>query len=76
LAVAGEPAEIIAIGVKLAEKWSREWEGPLRSLEKFKGIKLKKRTGVYTGSRSYVFDGVEVLPVGAFFDALHDGKNF
>jgi len=76
LAVADEPAEIIAIEVKRAEKWNREWEGPLRSLEKFKGIKLKKRIGVYTGGRSYVFEGVEVLPVGAFFDALHDGRIF
>ena len=73
---AGEPAEIIAIEVKRAEKWSREWEGSLRSLEKFKEIRLKKRIGVYTGSRSYVFDGVEVLPVDAFLDSLHDGKIF
>ena len=73
---AGEPAEIIAIEVKRAEKWNREWEGPLRSLEKLQGIKPGKRIGVYTGRRSYVFDGVEVLPVEAFFDALHDGKIF
>lgn len=73
---ADEPAEIIAVEVKRAEKWNREWEGPLRSLVKLRGIRPKKRIGVYTGRRSYVFDGVEVLPVGAFFDALHDGKIF
>jgi predicted AAA+ superfamily ATPase len=72
----GEPAEIIAIEVKRAEKWNREWESPLRSLENLQGIKPGKRIGVYTGRRSYVFDGVEVLPVEAFLDALHDGKIF
>jgi hypothetical protein len=44
---AGEPAEIIAIEVKRAEKWSREWEGPLRSLDKFQGIKPEKRIGEF-----------------------------
>jgi predicted AAA+ superfamily ATPase len=73
---AGETAEVIAIEVKRAEKWSREWEGPLRSLEKFRGIQLKKRIGVYTGKRSYVLDGVEILPVEEFFDALHEGRVF
>jgi len=73
---AGEPAEIIAIEVKRAEKWNREWEGSLRSLEKLRGIQLKKGIGVYTGSRSYVFDGIEVLPIEEFFNALHDGRIF
>jgi len=73
---AGKPAEVIAIEVKRSERWSREWAGPLRSLEKFRGIRLKKRIGVYTGKRSYVFDGVEVLPVEEFFIALHDGRIF
>jgi predicted AAA+ superfamily ATPase len=73
---ASEPAEIIEIEVKRAEKWNREWEGPLRSLERLRGIKLKKRIGVYTGKHSYVFDGIEVLPVEAFLDALHNGKIF
>jgi predicted AAA+ superfamily ATPase len=73
---ADKPAEILGIEVKRAEKWSREWESPFRSLEKLQGIKFKKRIGVYAGRRSYVFDGIEVLSVETFFDALHDGKIF
>jgi hypothetical protein len=73
---AGGPAEIIAIEVKRGEKWNREWETPLRSLDKFRGVRLKKRIGVYTGRRSYLFDGVEILPVDEFFNALHDGRIF
>lgn len=46
------------------------------SLEKLCGIHLKKRIGVYTGGRSYVFDGVEILPAEEFFAALHDGRIF
>ncbi|MCX6577663.1 MAG: DUF4143 domain-containing protein [Candidatus Aminicenantes bacterium] len=73
---AGEPAEIVAIEVKRTDKWNREYERALRSLEKLEGIKPKKLIGVYMGKRSYVFDGIEVLPVETFFDFLHDGRIF
>lgn len=73
---AGEPAEIVAIEVKRADKWNREYERALRSLEKLEGIKPKKLIGVYRGKRSYAFEKVEVLPVEAFFEFLHDGRIF
>jgi predicted AAA+ superfamily ATPase len=73
---AGEPAEIVAIEVKRTDKWNREYERALRSLEKLEGIKPKKLIGVYMGKRSYVFDGIEVLPVETFFGFLHDGRIF
>ncbi|RPI78845.1 MAG: ATP-binding protein [Desulfobacteraceae bacterium] len=70
------PPQVIAIEVKRADKWSREWEKPLRSLSGLPGVKPDKLIAVYTGERTYRFDPIDVMPVKAFLDALHRGEIF
>ncbi len=65
---ASDHPHIVAIEVKLADKWNREWEKPLRSLASIEGLKVDKYVAVYTGSRSYHFDPIDVMPVGSFID--------
>jgi hypothetical protein len=52
------------------------WEKPLRSLAAVSELKADKLIAVYTGARPYRFDSIDVLPVAAFFDALHGGEIF
>jgi len=71
------PARVVCIEVKLAEKWDRQWEQPMRSLKAIsKQVQVDKMIGVYTGARAYHFDGVDVLPISQFLDQLHDGQIF
>lgn len=70
------PAHIVAIEVKLAKKWNRSWERPLRDLASQPGLKVDKLYGVYTGERAYQFDDVQVLPVVEFLTTLHRGEVF
>lgn len=72
----GESAEVVAIEVKRADTWRREFESPLRAIEKTPGIEPKKLIGVYTGTRSYAFGRIEVLPVAGFLERLHGGLIF
>jgi predicted AAA+ superfamily ATPase len=67
---------VVCLEVKLAEKWDRRWEKPMRSLNKHKGIHIDRMIGVYTGTRTYHNDGVDVLPLKEFLDQLHNGKVF
>ncbi len=69
----GSPGRIIALEVKRADSWRREWEAPLRSLKSQKKIEVEKMIAVYTGQRTYRFDGLDVLPVEQFITALHQG---
>ena len=69
-------ARIICIEVKLSEKWDRKWEKPMRSLHKSDKINVEKMIGIYTGSKSYNFSGVEVWPITDFLQRLHDGYVF
>jgi predicted AAA+ superfamily ATPase len=67
---------VVCIEVKLAERWDRRWEQPMRSLKDGTRIRVEKMFGVYTGKSTYHFDGVEVLPVEDFFKRLHLGDVF
>jgi len=67
---------IVAIEVKLAEKWNRVWEKPLRSLAALPEIKADKLIIVYTGKRSYKSGAIDIMPVEAFITALHRGEIF
>jgi predicted AAA+ superfamily ATPase len=67
---------VVCVEVKLAEKWDRKWERPMRSLRDRTRINVDKMFGVYTGKRPYHFDGVDVLPVEAFLKQLHEGHVF
>jgi len=67
---------VVCIEVKPAERWDRRWEQPMRSLKDGTRIRVEKMFGVYTGKRTYHFDGVEVLPAEDFFKRLHLGDVF
>ncbi len=69
-------AHIVCLEVKMAEKWDRRWERPMRSLSKTGRIHVDKMIGIYTGKRTYHFDGIDVLPVEKFLKRLHRGDVF
>ena len=46
-------AHIVCLEIKLAEKWDRKWERPMRSLSKSDRIHVDKMIGIYTGKRAY-----------------------
>ena len=73
---ASSNAHIICLEVKMAEKWDRKWERPMRSLSKSDLICVDKMIGIYTGKRAYHFDGIDVLPVEKFLSILHKGDVF
>jgi predicted AAA+ superfamily ATPase len=68
--------QVVCIEVKLSDKWDRKWENAIRSLKAVDGIEVDRMIGIYTGSRSYHFDGFDVLPVREFLAQLHAGKMF
>jgi len=72
----GSAANIICLEVKLAEKWDRRWERPMRSLSESNRIHVDKMFGIYTGKIAYHFDGIDVLPIGSFLEKLHQGDVF
>lgn len=72
----GRPAHVVCVEVKLSPRWERRWERSMRDLQTLEGIKVDKMIGVYTGERSYHFDGLDVWPVEAFLRNLHLGKVF
>jgi predicted AAA+ superfamily ATPase len=69
-------AHIVCLEIKLAEKWDRKWERPMRSLSKSDRIHVDKMIGIYTGKRAYYYDGIDVLPVQDFLERLHHGDVF
>lgn len=70
------PAHVVCLEVKLAEKWDRKWERAMRDLKQRQGVVLDRMIGVYTGSRAWHFEGLDVLPVAEFLRQLHQGKVF
>lgn len=67
---------VVAIEGKLAPKWDRSWERPMRDLAAQPGLKVDRCIGIYTGSRGYEFENVRVLPLREFLTALHSGDVF
>ena len=72
----GGPSRVVAVEVKLSEKWDRSWEKPLRGLAAQEGISVERMYGVYTGSRTYRQDNLTVLPAVEFLKELHAGRVF
>lgn len=70
------PAHLVAIEVKRADKWNRSWESGLRDLAVQKGVKVNRLIAVYTGTRAYHFEGLDVLPVSEFLQSLYKGEIF
>jgi uncharacterized protein len=71
-----EHPHVIAIEVKRSEKWNRSWEKPMRSLSEGDRVTVDGMFGVYCGTRTYQFDGIMVLPVFDFIQALFKGDVF
>ena len=72
----GQPPSVVCIEVKHSERWQSAWESPMRSLAQGGGIRVEKMFGVYRGSRVYHAGRVDIMPVGDFLEALHDGEVF
>jgi uncharacterized protein len=73
---AGRPAHVVCLEVKLSRRWDRKWERPIRDLRTLGGILVDRMIGVYTGDRSYHFDGFDVWSVEEFLSNLHQGTVF
>lgn len=72
----GSCAHIVCIEVKMADKWQRKWEKPMRSLVNDDRIHIDSMYGIYMGNRAYHYDGVNVLPVADFITQLYQGNIF
>jgi predicted AAA+ superfamily ATPase len=70
------PAHVVCIEVRLSTRWERRWERAMRDLQTLSGIRVDKMIAVYTGERSYHFDGLDVWPVEIFLENLHRGNIF
>lgn len=68
------PARVVCFEVKLAERWDRSWDRPMRELAQSGGIKVDRLIGIYMGTHRYHFDRVDVFPVHEFLEELHAGK--
>ncbi|MBW2596530.1 MAG: ATP-binding protein [Deltaproteobacteria bacterium] len=73
---ASSNAHIVCLEVKMAKKWDRKWERPMRSLSSSDRINVDKMIGIYMGKRAYHFDGLDVLPLKDFLKRLHQGDVF
>ncbi|MEA3279993.1 MAG: AAA family ATPase [Thermodesulfobacteriota bacterium] len=73
---ASSKAHIACLEVKIAEKWDRKWERPMRSLSSSDRIHVDRMIGIYMGKRAYHFDGIDVLPLKDFLKRLHQGDVF
>lgn len=73
---ASSNAHIVCLEVKMAEKWDRKWERPMRSLSSSDRIHVDRMIGIYMGKRAYHFDGIDVLPLKDFLKRLHYGDVF
>lgn len=72
----GSPPRVVLIETKLADKWDRGWERPMRDLSAASTVHVERMIGVYTGTRAYRFGELDVLPVEAFLRELHAGDIF
>ena len=70
------PARVVCIEVKLSDRWDRRWERQMRDMSQSPKIQVDRMIGIYTGEQPYHFDGVDVLPVTAFLQHLHQGQIF
>jgi len=73
---ASSNAHIVCLEVKMAEKWNRKWERPMRLLSSSDRIHVDRMIGIYMGKRAYHFDGLDVLPLEDFLKRLHQGDVF
>lgn len=74
---AASPPHVVCIEVKMAQRWERKWERPMRSLQGYpEALRVDRMIGVYTGERAYAFGELDVLPARDFLRQLHRGDVF
>jgi len=71
-----DKGHVICLEVKFSKKWNRKWEKAMRALANSGKVIVDKMIGVYCGTETYHFDGIDVLPVVQFLKMLNDGKIF
>lgn len=67
---------IICIEVKLADRWNRKWERPIRLLMETGKIEIEKAFGLYMGEHIYTYDKVSIVPISIFLERLYGGEIF
>ncbi len=70
------PPHIVCLEVKLAERWNRQWDRPMRDLAALPGIHVDRMIGMYMGKRAYHYGNLEILPLATFLKQLHQGEVF
>ena len=71
------PDKIICIEFKLGGSWRSDWAKSLLILgEDHSKSKVERFIVVYTGSQRTVHGAVELMPVNAFLNDLHNGLIF
>ena len=70
------PPQVVCIEVKMASQWNRKWERAIRDLNDTPGIEVSRMIAVYTGTDTWHYDGLDVLPVQEFLEKLHAGEVF
>ncbi len=68
--------KVVAIEVKRAVRWHREWGKPMLNFSGTAGVKVDRMIGVYCGERRYRFGEIQVYPVKDFVKALFSGEIF
>lgn len=71
-----QPAEIIAIEVKLSQKWDPRWEKSIRQLAASHKIEVKKMIGIYNGKEELDHNGFQVFPFKQFIKKLFNSEIF
>lgn len=67
---------VVCIELKLGARWDRHWERSIRSFKDSDRVKVDRMVGIYTGKRTYHFDGFDVFPVEVFLERLYRGDIF
>jgi predicted AAA+ superfamily ATPase len=67
---------VVAIEVKLAEKWDQAWNKAMLDMQSQEGVIVDKMVGVYLGSHPYTFGDVAVMPLPTFLKAVYEGSIF
>lgn len=73
---ANTPPELVCLEVKRSPRWNRKWERPMRDLYGRENISVRKMIGIYTGEKTYHFDGIDIWPVEEFLAQLYAGNVF
>lgn len=63
----------VAVEIKSTARWDKKFNRGLRRLQEELGTKVRC-LGLYTGERSTLFDGIEIMPIIPFLKSLWSGE--